>query len=206
MDRRGGDEVQLGPQRKDTMFLPADQKPIAVLVNDGSASASEIVAAALQDNHRAVVVGERTYGKGSVQSLFRLAPDQKSAVKLTTQRGGGRTARTWTSYSAPKENPNEWGVTPDEGLAVPLGKEERIRNLFEVEKLKYVAGRPDVVGPKPPPSPFVVPKGEDGKPMWDESKPFDDRQLDRALEHLKGKLRGIGAAPGRVVPPERSPA
>jgi carboxyl-terminal processing protease len=84
-----------------------DGVDIALLVNGASASAAEIVAGALQDNDRALLVGRRTYGKGSVQSVIPL-PDGH-AIKLTTSR-----------YATPSGvYINERGITPDIVLAGP---------------------------------------------------------------------------------------
>lgn len=79
--------------------------PIIVLIDAGTASASEIVAGALQDNHRALVLGERSFGKGSVQTLVPLTND--SALKLTTAR----------YYTPSGRSVQEGGIEPD--IAVP---------------------------------------------------------------------------------------
>ncbi|WP_439627359.1 S41 family peptidase [Gemmata sp.] len=207
-DRRGGEKTS-SARGAGTVFLPAETKPMVVLVNRDSASASEIVAAALQDNNRAVVVGERTYGKGSVQSVFRLAPDQKNAVKLTTQTWWRPNGKNMDKLYAEKQKIDEWGVTPNEEMTVALTDPELLRYRVELRKLEYVAGRPDIVGPNPPPPPELPAlKGQDGKPLWDEKKPFEDRQMDKALDYLRKKLSGIGAAPRRPLPgvPDLVPA
>lgn len=79
----------------------ADNVPLVVLVDAGSASASEIVAGALQDHRRAVVMGERTFGKGSVQTLLPLGRD--AALKLTTAR----------YYTPSGHSVQEGGIEPD---------------------------------------------------------------------------------------------
>jgi carboxyl-terminal processing protease len=95
--------------------------PLAVLINRSSASSAEIVAGALQDHGRAVIVGERSFGKGSVQHLIHLT-SQKAAVKLTVayyRLPGGRLIHK----TAENASLDTWGVKPDE--AVSLTPQER---------------------------------------------------------------------------------
>ncbi len=92
----------------------AFKKPMVVLVNQLSASASEIVSGALKDDHRAIVVGERTFGKGSVQMLFPVVGDHSAYLKLTTYHyylPSGRCLHR-------EENSTDWGVDPDLDVAL----------------------------------------------------------------------------------------
>lgn len=175
------------------MLRPAEQRPLVILVNGESASASEIVASALQDNGRAAVVGERTYGKGSVQKLYRLGGEgeREAAVKLTSETYWRPSGLNMDKFLTPKDKPDEWGVKPD--VEVITTKDEKLRADVELFKAHWVAGKPSVVGPNPPPAP--TPKGADGKPIVDDSKPFEDRQLKAAIDVIKKKLGGAQLVP-----------
>ncbi|MBP6363502.1 MAG: S41 family peptidase [Novosphingobium sp.] len=94
--------------------------PVIVLIDSGSASASEIVAGALQDQRRAVVMGERSFGKGSVQSLFFLDNSRTSAVKITTAR----------YYTPLGRSVQEGGILPD--IMVPQLSDPDARRRAEL--------------------------------------------------------------------------
>jgi carboxyl-terminal processing protease len=95
--------------------------PMAVIVNRHSASASEIVAACLQDHGRAVIVGERTWGKGTVQEVIDLL-DDAGALRLTTAgywRPSGRNIHR-PAHGKGSAEADDWGVEPDEGYRVSV--------------------------------------------------------------------------------------
>lgn len=136
--------------------------PMAVLVNRFSASASEILSACLQDHDRAVVVGERSWGKGSVQNVIELE-DGVSALKLTTasyHRPSGKNIHRFPK--ATKQD--EWGVLPNDGYDVEFSTQQMI------EYRRYRSER-DVLSEEGPP----------------ESK-FDDSQFKKALDHIVTQL------------------
>jgi len=112
----GRDPDQNSIRRADGHGDELNGMPIVVLVNLGSASASEIVTGCLQDLHRGIVLGEKTFGKGSVQSIFPL--DDGSALKLTTAK-----------YYTPSHRViHEHGITPD--VLVPMTDEEEAALIF----------------------------------------------------------------------------
>ena len=94
-------------------------KPIVVLINGGSASASEIVAGALQDHHRAIIVGTKSFGKGSVQTIIPLSSDG-AAMRLTTAR----------YYTPSGRSIQSLGVSPD------ILVEQRIRSDEDSDEAK----------------------------------------------------------------------
>ena len=129
---------------------PAEGMEVVVLVDRFSASASEIVAAALQDAGRATVVGERTWGKGSVQTVINLGGG-RTALKLTTAaylRPSGANIQRPAPMDRPARRGDEneqaeWGVTPDEGYRLPLTLQQR----RELGVARGVKDRPEGAAP-----------------------------------------------------------
>ena len=140
--------------------------PLVVLANPYSASASEIVSGALSDNDRALFVGERTFGKGSVQQV-KLLDDNQGALKITNAYyylPSGRNIHR-------RSHKDSWGVDPSEGAYVPLTFEQR-KALADVRR--------DVANQQGPSTEHIT-------PAWLEDE-FKDPQLAAALTAVLGKL------------------
>ncbi len=118
--------------------------PLVVMVNRFSASAAEIVSACLQDNHAAIIVGERTWGKGSVQKIIVLE-DGQSALKLTTA-GYHRPSGQNIHREVGAGEDEQWGVHPDPDCEIRLSNRDlgRLGTLYDQrDELTKVRGRRD---------------------------------------------------------------
>ncbi len=158
--------------------------PMVCLVNNGSASGSEIVSACLQDHKRAVILGERSYGKGSVQNVQQFAPTS-GEIKLTTAtfwRPSGKnlnksSIKDYDKMSKEDLEKLDWGVRPDSGYVIKLDPKERFDLDVHLRDREIIPRRD-----APPKDP------KDVKPE------FKDRQLDAALDYLKAQIKTAGQA------------
>lgn len=156
--------------------------PMAIIVNRYSASASEIVSACLQDHKRAVIVGERTWGKGSVQNVIELE-EGDSALKLTTASYHRPSGKNIHRFPGAKDT-DVWGVTPDENYRLRLTDDE-------LEALGVYRRNRDIL---------------DHSAKLDEK--FKDTQLELALKYIQDSLSGKTkpAPKEEAKKPEKEPA
>ena len=155
--------------------------PIVVLINEGSASASEIVAGALQDHQRAVILGARSFGKGSVQTVIPITDDK--AIKMTT-----------ALYFTPKgRSIQAQGIVPD--IVVERAKITTIRNANRITEAQLAGHLDNALGGKD----IKTKEREAERSQQEDTLQARDNQLYEAVNLLKG-LRIFQQGAARVIP------
>lgn len=189
---------QRAPYRVEQDGEFSNMDSIIILTNEQSASASEILAGTLSGNHKAFVIGERTFGKGSVQNLYEVS-DRTSYFKLTTALYYVPTdplGRTWRCVHR-NEGDKSWGVEPN--MTVKLIPNELVR-VFELRRRSETISRDN---DKPPedlfkrnPTPTTQPADDIEIPN---DAPYTDAQLETALAVMRVKL--LSNQPWAMTPP-----
>jgi carboxyl-terminal processing protease len=150
--------------------------PMVCLVNGHSASGSEIVSACLQDQRRAIIMGERSYGKGSVQNI---QPYEEGELKLTTATFWRPSGKNLNRSSTSGKEDAEWGVTPDKGFLIKLSGKERDALEDHLHRLENIP-RHDL-------------------PVKNDTPEFKDVQLEKALQYLREQIKLASSKPVKIA-------
>jgi len=180
-----GRNKELEMQAKSTIRQFLSGVPMVILINKGSASGSEIVAGALRDNYRAVLVGTTSFGKGSVQSVLPLSREENApGIRLTTGR----------YYTASQRVIQDNGIEPDVKVEMSI---EDMKEFFKkkYQKLDNIAAEETDVEEEPDLPEEVkteLPEDKDGEKAGaaeeSEEEYAHDPQLRTAVDILKGIL------------------
>jgi carboxyl-terminal processing protease len=163
--------------------------PVVILTNNGTASAAEIVAGALQDDHRALVLGTQSFGKGSVQTIFPLGGN--GAIRLTTAR----------YYTPSGRSIQGVGITPNVVVEETRNPPPHFAPEHEAD-LQHILSNPSVHKPAPAPPPAELPAvaqqipklPPENWPKLDPNKPATDFQLQQGLVLIHGLVAESKAA------------
>ena len=157
--------------------------PMVVLIDRDSASASEITAACLQDHSRALVIGERSYGKGSVQDVVELdSTGDRHAIKYTVAhyvRPSGINIHRSKPIDQMAEN-EPWGVQPNDGYEIPLDEEQRLDYLKD-KRARFII-KPAGISKEPEDNAEIT-----SIEFEDQNDSYVDPHLQRAIEYLQSR-------------------
>ncbi len=177
--RRGGRLDEEYYSKRGVLY--GSNKPVVVLVNRFSASASEIVSACLQDHKRAVLIGEKTYGKGTVQNVIPF-DDGRAFVKLTIASYWRPSGENIDRSVSEARGDADWGVKPNNGFEIELDEDQ----LFQNMRTRNQRGA------------LIAPDQNENDPNAQENLPdvpdaSEDPVMKKALEYLR-KVLGKAAA------------
>lgn len=150
--------------------------PMVCLINGGSASGSEILAACLQDHNRAATIGERSYGKGSVQNITKFEATG-GEIKLTTATFWRPNNKNLNKASTKGTDDEDWGVRPDKNFNIKLDPTETAALGEKLRDWANIAN-PDTTRKEP-------------------EKEFKDRQLDAAMNYIREQIKMSATIPNK---------